>query len=82
MAIWNASAVQAVTDAIVTEDEALQLTAAEVMAHKPAEGHQILREAIESDNLLVRRAAVFGLAQIKEEWARDILERSTIEDSQ
>ncbi len=81
-AIWNDAAVQAVTDALVTEDEALQLTAAEVMAHKPAEGHEILREAIESQNLLVRRAAVFGLAQIKEDWARDILERSTIEDSQ
>ncbi len=80
--IWTASAVQAVTDALVSEDESLQLTAAEVMAYKPAEGHQILREAIESKNLLVRRSAVFGLAQIKEAWAREILERTTIEDSQ
>ena len=80
--IWNASAIQAVTDALVSEDESLQLTAAEVMACKPAEGHRILREAIESQNLLVRRAAVFGLAQIKDAWTRDILERSTIEDSQ
>jgi len=81
-AVWNPPAVQAVTDALVTEDEALQLTAAEVMAHKPAEGHQILREAIASDSLLVRRAAVFGLAQINEPWSRDMLEKSTIEDSQ
>ena len=81
-AIWNPSAIQAVTDALVSEDEALQLTAAEIMAHKPAEGHQILREAIESDNLLIRRSAVFGFAQINEDWSRDILERITIEDSQ
>jgi HEAT repeat protein len=32
--------------------------------------------------LLVRRAAVFGLAQINEKWSRDILEKLTIEDGQ
>ena len=81
-AIWNSSAIQAVAEALLSDDEALQLAAAEILANKPHEGHETLKEAILSKNLLVRRAAVFGLAQIKEDWARNLLEIATIEDSQ
>jgi HEAT repeat protein/energy-coupling factor transporter ATP-binding protein EcfA2 len=81
-AIWNAPAIQAVAEALVSEDEALQLAAAEILANKPPEGHETLKEAILSKNLLVRRAAVFGLAQIREGWSRNLLEIATIEDGQ
>lgn len=81
-AIWTSPAALAISEALLSDDEALQFSAAEVLAHKPPEGHELLQEATSSKNLLARRAAVFGIAQIKQPWAHELLEKITIEDSQ
>ena len=48
----------------------------------PDEGYNMLKDAAEIDNLLTRRAAVFGLARIPEEWALALLEHVQMEDDQ
>jgi HEAT repeat protein len=41
-----------------------------------------LKEGVSIDDVLVRRAVVFGLARIEEPWAREILEQVVIEDDE
>ena len=42
----------------------------------------MLRDAMEMENLLTRRAAVFGLARVPEAWAIEILEAVHLDDDQ
>jgi HEAT repeat protein len=60
-------------------DEALAPVAAEVLAQYGEEGEALLSEAIVSDDMMTRRAAVFGLVEV---GARDLLERAAREDDQ
>lgn len=66
---------------IEAEDEA-QRVAAETLAGLGAEGHAVLREGVKDQDLIVRRAAVYGLAAIDEPWAREILEEMQREDAE
>jgi hypothetical protein len=72
----------AVAAALIEGEEDLRLVAAESFASHPPEGYTILKEAAQSPDLLVRRVAVFGLAQIKEPWVYPLLEKIAIEDGQ
>jgi len=60
-------------------DDRLRPAAAEALAMRGEEGATFLREVIESEDAMSRRAAVFGLAQIE---ARDLLEKVAREDEQ
>jgi HEAT repeat protein len=60
-------------------DEALSTVAAEALAQCGKEGIDFLYEAVEAEDTVTRRAAVFGLAQI---GARDLLEKVAREDEQ
>lgn len=82
VSIGNASAWEAVTSAFQYGDESLRLAVGEALANNPLEGHRILKEAIQSEDILVRRAAVFGIARIPEPWAMSTLEKIAIEDGQ
>ncbi|KPL80991.1 hypothetical protein ADN00_00085 [Ornatilinea apprima] len=62
--------------------EEVQQVAAEILSKDSKDGHEILKVAATSENLLVRRAAVMGLCKIKEEWAQKILQKLSIEDGQ
>ena len=42
----------------------------------------MLKEAAQMDDLLVRRAAVFGLARINQPWAKSELNRLALEDKE
>lgn len=74
VAIGTPAALEAVAAALLHGDENLQRLAAEALANHPEEGHPVLREASTFDDLLPRRAAVYGLARIREAWARETLE--------
>jgi len=52
------------------------------LACHPDEGYNMLRDAVEVENLLTRRAAVFGLARVPEDWAMQILEKVAVDDEQ
>ncbi|KPK89360.1 MAG: hypothetical protein AMJ88_17710 [Anaerolineae bacterium SM23_ 63] len=81
-AIGTESALEGLGKVLLEGDEAVRLAAAEALAAHPDEGFSMLRDASEHDNLLTRRAAVFGLARVPEKWALDILERMQVEDNQ
>ena len=81
-AIGDTHSIEAVVKALLHGEESLRLSAAEALANKQPDGNEILKEAIEMDDLMVRRAAVFGLSQIHEKWAYEILEKVSIQDGQ
>ncbi len=59
---------------LVSEDQ-VQRRAAEVLARFGEDGYAVLREAAEDDDLVIRRAAVYGLAAVDQDWAWDIVEK-------
>jgi hypothetical protein len=81
-AIGSQQAVDAVATALLQGEEDLQRAAAESLANHPAEGHDLLREAGILDDLLVRRAAVFGLGRVRAKWSEDLLRTIQTEDDQ
>lgn len=80
--IGNQQALETVATALLKGDEDLRRAAAEALANHPQEGHGALREGTDSSDILVRRAVVFGLANIHEEWATALLEKVQVEDEQ
>ncbi len=62
--------------------ENLRLIIAEMLADRPSWGHELLQECIDSEDLLVRRSAVFGISKIEAAWVIPLLEKVAVEDSQ
>jgi HEAT repeat protein len=63
-------------------DEDSRRAAAESLANNVTEGWETLREGAGSQDILLRRAAVFGLARVEEPWAVELLEKIQVEDEQ
>jgi HEAT repeat protein len=82
VAIGTPSALENVATALLQGDEDLRQSAAEALANDPNEGREALREGIASEDILLRRAIVYGLARIPEEWAEELLQKTQIEDTQ
>ncbi|MFQ3536454.1 MAG: HEAT repeat domain-containing protein [Aggregatilineales bacterium] len=81
-AIGTQVALDAMAEGLLQRDRDLQRAIAEALAALPGEGHALLREAIESDDLELRYAAVFGLARIRAAWAITRIYRTQLEDSE
>jgi hypothetical protein len=64
---------------VIEADEMISMAAAEALAECGEEGADFLREAIESEDTVVRRGAVYGLAHLGE---RDLLEKAARDDDQ
>ena len=73
------AAVRWLAQLLLEADERLSLAAAEALAQCGEEAATFLREAADSEDVLARRAAVYGLAQL---GARDVLERIAREDQE
>jgi HEAT repeat protein len=82
VAIGSSQSIDPVLDMLIKGDEELSQVAAEAFATQPEIGFNILKESAAYDNLLVRRAAVFGLEKVDETWALDLLKHMQIEDGQ
>ncbi|MCE1255597.1 MAG: HEAT repeat domain-containing protein [Anaerolineae bacterium] len=74
--------IEALIDVLMQGDEQTRQGAAEALAFLPPRGHDILKEAILYDDIMVRKAAVYGLAQINEKWAVELLEKTGFDDKQ
>jgi len=83
LASYNSrSALEAVTRVFVNGDENSRLIAAEALSQIKGEGYEILKDAITLEDIVLRRAAVFGLSRINEPWVTGELEKIAVEDSQ
>jgi HEAT repeat protein len=81
-AIGSDEAMEGLGHILLESDEGVQIAAAEALACNPDEGFSMLRDAIEMKNLLTRRAAVFGLGRVPEDWSFEILESIQLDDDQ
>ncbi len=59
--------------ALVQGDDGMRQVAVAGLAQQGAAGEEILREALEDDDLRVRRAAVYGLTLLDAEWVEPAL---------
>ena len=73
---------EGVARALIQGDEELRRAAAEALANDPVEGHAMLKEGATLTDILVRRAAVHGLARVGQPWALETLQRMQVEDDQ
>jgi HEAT repeat protein len=80
--IGNKQAFELLGTAILHGNEDLQRTVAEALALNPADGHEMLKEASQMEDLMVRRSSVYGLVQIQKPWAREILEGLAVDDQE
>jgi hypothetical protein len=74
-AMNNETATQALGQGLLGGEDDLRRACAEALARLPEDGHSMLREAIEHADLSVRRAAVYGLAATRADWALPILQQ-------
>jgi HEAT repeat protein len=80
--IGTDKALEQTASALLHGEEELRRAAAEAFANHPTEGHPILRDGATLDDLLVRRAVVFGLLRIREDWAIQLLQELQMGDEQ
>ena len=73
---------ETVARALLHGEEDLRRAAAEALANDPNEGHAMLKEGITLADILLRRAVVYGLARVDDEWAIESLQHIQVEDDQ
>jgi HEAT repeat protein len=76
------AAEEALIHTLLDADPPIRQAAAEAMARMGESGHHILQDALETDDILVRRAALAGLALIDEPWAEEKLDIIQREDAE
>lgn len=81
-AIGTHEALEEMTIGLTQGSERIRQALAEALASIPNEGYPTLYDAIHHEDMMLRRAAVFGLRRIKTTWALVALYRTSIEDKQ
>jgi HEAT repeat protein len=81
-AIPGEAALNAIVQVLLSGDEEIRQAAAEALSRIKPDGHKVLEEAAAEEDLLTRRASVYGLVQIREPWAREVLEKMAVGDGQ
>lgn len=83
VSIGTEAAIDAVGAVLLQGAEHERRIAAEALANQPGEGYALLREAVDlKDDLMVRRAAAYGLGRIPEAWAEELLDKLQMEDTE
>ncbi|OGO22192.1 MAG: hypothetical protein A2Y54_05405 [Chloroflexi bacterium RBG_16_51_16] len=82
VAIGTNEALELVAHVLLNSEEDMRRAAAEALANHPDEGHAMLKDGITYEDILLRRAAAFGLARVEEEWAELLLQKVQVEDEQ
>jgi hypothetical protein len=82
VAIGNKQSLEYVADALLGGDDAIRKSAAEALANNVEEGFPTLKEGSELDDVLVRKAVIFGLQRIHQPWAAQIIEKLYVGDEQ
>jgi HEAT repeat protein len=80
--IGNQQSLELLGSALLHGSDGIRRAASEALALDPGEGEEMLKEASQMDDLLVRRSAVYGLAQVKQPWAEGMLSKLALEDKE
>ncbi|MEI6290197.1 MAG: HEAT repeat domain-containing protein [Chloroflexota bacterium] len=80
--IGTNQALEALATFLLHRDEKLRNYSAEALANNAEEGHEALQEGINNADILVRRAVIFGLERINDNWSTEILEKVQLNDDQ
>ena len=81
-AINTNESLEIAAQALLNGEEDVRRAAGEALANDPVEGHAMLRDGITINDILLRRAAIYGLGRVKEDWATDLLKKVQIDDEQ
>jgi len=81
-AVGGQAGIEHLASVLLEADESLRKVAALKLAEFQTDGWRILKEATREDDMLVRRAAAFGLAATRQDWARELLTKLEREDPQ
>lgn len=81
-AIATEPALEAMMIVLTEGSEQMRQAVTETLAAIPDEGHPVLYDAIHHDEMMVRRAATFGLRRAATRWGMDALYRAFLEDDQ
>jgi HEAT repeat protein len=81
-AIGTNDSLEVAAHALLNGEEDIRRAAGEALANDAREGHAMLRDGVTMNDILVRRAVVYGLGRVKEDWALDLLKKIQIEDEQ
>jgi HEAT repeat protein len=82
-AIGTEASIDALAEVLLHGDENQRRAAAEALANNSGEGHAMLREGAGlKEDLMVRRAAAYGLGRIPDLWAGELLTKLQVEDDQ
>ncbi len=81
-AIGTDTALEEMVLALTEGSEQIRQAVAESLAAIPDEGHPVLYDAIAHEEMMVRRAAAFGLRRVRTNWAVSALYRTFLEDDQ
>jgi len=81
-AIGSEAALENMLQGFINGEQPLQQAVAEALAAIPGEGHAVLRDAMTQTDIMVRRAALFGLARVRAGWALALLYRTMMEDAE
>ena len=82
VSIGSGAAMEVVARALLHGEEDLRRAAAESMANDQNEGYAMLKEGISLSDILLRRAIIYGLARVEEDWAIEALQTIQVEDDQ
>jgi len=82
VALGTKNALDAVVWVLLNHNESARRAAAEALVNHPVEGSEILKEGITMDDLLVRRAVIYGMVRARNPEFREVLEQVAIEDAQ
>lgn len=81
-AIGTEDALQAMVMALTSATEQVRQAMAEAFAAMPEEGYPTLYDAVTEEDMLVRRAAIFGLRRLNTTWALVAIYRAFLDDDQ
>src|SRR5690606_31088332 len=82
VAINTNESLEIVAQTLLGGDEDIRRAAGEAIANDAREGHAMLKDGITINDILLRRAVVYGLGRIHEDWAIELLKKIQIEDEQ
>jgi hypothetical protein len=80
--IGTTAAIDVLADCLLHGSDSLRRSAAEALADHPSEGHAILKEGCEVEDILVRRAVTYGLSYVGQPWADELLVKMQTEEKE